>query len=261
MSDTGVLKHGESLAFNRDDERSVVYSMMLRHDRREIHREILFWFENKNSKSCDSHEAGLLGYHALLSEYYLKSFAYFEYSIKSSLETGNVSNALSLIQQCIELLENPEVETQMKTRGSLVMNRVKIYVYWGQCFILKRSWDEAFNVLEIAVEKAAESDYESSTNTRCLPKTFSGNTKMFGMLRNKSSRSLLTFDEIDSFINRSEPIADFVTDEQRMKFYAEETKRYVQAARSLIEKIRKLKIKYAKQLNSIDKMSSSIMYQ
>ena len=91
---SGAMKNQHSHAtreldlvvFNRDDERIVIYSMMLRQDRRAIHKDILLWFEEVNvSESPFYQETGLLGYHALISEQFVKSFAYFEQSIEEAI--------------------------------------------------------------------------------------------------------------------------------------------------------------------------------
>ena len=223
------------LVFNRDDERIVIYSMMLRQDRRAIHKDILLWFEEINvNQSPFYQETGLLGYHALISEQYVKSFAYFEKSIEEAIRGGDVETAISFVQQSNEILELADGERQIQSEGgtkSLLMKKTKLYFMWGQCYAMQREWVEALKVLEVAIDLAQVEEAPKSFSSKIC----SAPRRWYNELVQSKSES-----------------------KQKVDVYSEQLQRYGEFARLLHGRIQKLQKTVEYQLEKVDQLNTAL---
>jgi len=160
--DRFIITNHDSYVFRDENERCVIYNMILNTERCLTHQFILDWHEKQMGSSLEENkrilgkryptsEPGELGYHALLSEQYLKAFFYFEVAAQSAILENSAENLWRYANNCYEIIESGQfradierfVKAGVNPRGVEELFKIKAHMMLAQYHIMARAWTEA----------------------------------------------------------------------------------------------------------------------
>ena len=106
-----------------------------------------------------------------------------------------METAVSFVQQLNEILESTDAQRQIHQNGgeqSLLLNKVKLYFLWGQCYAMQRNWTEALKVLEAAHDLAQVVNLNSTKRSKVWRSACGICVKMKTKSRRKTNKSTIT---------------------------------------------------------------------